>query len=396
MANTIAKKTVNILGATGSIGRSTLDVIKAHCDVFQINVLTAHSNVAVLAQQAIEFKASHAVIADKNLYQDLKTLLSGTNTQVHAGQDALVEAASINADITMAAIVGTAGLRPTLAAIRQGNTVAFASKECLVAAGQLMMDEVHKCGTSFLPVDSEHNAIFQVFEKDNKDAIKRLILTASGGPFRTWSKADMEKATPQQAIAHPTWLMGAKISVDSATLMNKALEVIEAVHLFGMSENKVDVIIHPQSLIHSMVEYNDGSILSQMGPSDMRTPITNCLAWPNRMQTSGPMMDLQSLTSLTFEQPDLDRFKSLALVRDVLKGDPAQAVIFNAANEIAVDAFLNNYLGFNDIIDTIQSALDGISSQSLKTLDDVIAYDVSCRKIVEENIKKVSAKISIK
>lgn len=378
---------LNILGATGSIGSNTLDLVAAHQDAFDVQVLTAQSNWEKLAEQAMAHNARHVVIADEHAYAPLKEALANTDIDVSCGRQALIEAASLPADITMAAIVGTAGLEPTMQAIKQGKTVAFASKECLVAAGRLMTEEVRRSGTTLLPVDSEHNAIFQVFEDHNRDTVKRLILTASGGPFRTWDKADIDHATAEQAVAHPTWSMGAKISVDSATLMNKALEVIEAVHLFEMPPEKVDVVVHPQSVIHSMVEYIDGSILSQMGPSDMRTPIASCLAWPQRIQTSGPLFDFDALSTLTFEKPDTQKFPALALVRDVLAGTPAHAVIFNAVNEIAVAEFLAHNIRFCDIMSIIRRALDHIDTPKLLNLADVIAFDKKCREWALDTIK---------
>lgn len=381
-------KTLNILGATGSIGASTLDIVRHHKQLFKLRVLTAHKNIAKLAQLTKEFLPEYVCIADETLVDDLKALLGDdTSVKVLYGQQGLIESASIDADITMAAIVGTIGLAPTLAAIRQGKTVAFASKECLVAAGKMMMDEVRKYGATLLPVDSEHNAIYQVFENDNKDNIRRLILTASGGPFRTWSREKIAVATPEQAVNHPNWSMGAKISVDSATLMNKALEVIEAVHLFDMPSAQVDVVVHPQSLIHSMVEYNDGSILSQMGPADMRTPIAYCLGGAQRIETSGPLLDLIKNNRLDFEEPDLQKFPSLKLVRQVLAGGQAESVKFNAANEVLVTAFLDKTINFYDIIKDISCILDSVEGISLRSLDDVIAFDEECKIKTQELIR---------
>jgi len=383
-------KRVSILGSTGSIGCSTVDLISAHRDAFEVVALTAHKNGQKLVEQALALRPRCVAIGDESQYAAVKQALAGTGIACMAGRDAVIKAARIEADWTMAAIVGMAGLEPTIAAIRQGRCVAFASKECLVAAGHLMMEEVRKHGTTLLPVDSEHNAIFQVFESQNKAAIKRLILTASGGPFRTWTRAQMKAATPAQAVKHPNWSMGAKISVDSATMMNKALEVIEAKHLFDMDHRMIDVIVHPQSVVHSMVEYNDGSILAQMGPSDMRTPIASCLAWPQRMETSGPRLDFKALSGgLQFEEPDTDKFPALAIVRDVLNGSPADSVIFNAANEIAVESFLNGSIGFMDICDIIKTILDMMQNDvsGLTCLDDVINLDHSVRVVTRAAIK---------
>lgn len=375
----MAVRTISILGATGSIGDSTLDLIRHHKADFNVKVLTAGKNADKLVKLAHEFKPSYVALADQAAHDYLKENLPD-NTQIVD----LNEAASIDADWTMAAIVGTAGLVPTMNAIKRGQTVAFASKECLVAAGDLMMDAVKTSGTVFLPVDSEHNAIYQVFDDNQRHNITRLILTASGGPFRQTPWDDMVKATPEQAVAHPTWSMGAKISVDSATLMNKALEVIEAHYLFNMPSDKIDVVVHPQSLIHSMVEYADGSILSQMGPSDMRTPIAYCLGWPERIETSGNHLDFSTLSQLTFEQPDTDKFKSLAMVRDVLKEEQAASIIFNAANEEAVAAFLSGGIGFTHIYDVLYSALETIQRIKIGTIDDILALDKQTRSVIQQ------------
>jgi 1-deoxy-D-xylulose-5-phosphate reductoisomerase len=300
----------------------------------------------------------------------------------------VLEAAQIDADITMAAIVGTAGLAPTMEAVKRGKTVAFASKECLVAAGNLMMDAVKKYGATFLPVDSEHNAIFQVL--NSGQGVRRIVLTASGGPFREWGAEKIKSATPEQALAHPTWSMGPKISIDSATLMNKALEVIEAHHLFAMPSEKIDVVLHPQSVVHGMVEYDDGSFLAQMGPADMRTPISVCLGWPARIESPGKRMDLDSLSRLDFSQPDSQRFPALKIVRDVLAGSPADAIIFNAANEMAVAAFLVKQIPFNGIIETVKRILDTCHKPAIKTLDDVMACDDNVRMTTQTALKKAA------
>lgn len=374
------RQSVCILGATGSIGDSTLDLIRHHKDRYDVHVLTAGHNVDKLIKLVHEFSPKYVAMADDIYHSQLKE--SCPNIEILSIDDA----AMVPVDITMAAIVGMAGLTPTMNAIRQGNKVAFASKECLVSAGDIMMNEVTKCGTSFLPTDSEHNAIFQVFDNTQRDQINRLILTASGGPFRTASWEEMERATFDQALKHPTWSMGAKITIDSASLMNKALEVIEAHYLFDMPSDKIDVIIHPQSLIHSCVEYTDGSILSQMGPSDMRTPIAHCLAWPNRMETSGDLLDFAKVSQLTFEQPDIEKFKSLKMVRDVLDEGQGACIIFNAANEIANKAFINGQIGFTHIYDVIDFALETTQRATISSLDDVIHYDELVRRIATEKV----------
>jgi 1-deoxy-D-xylulose-5-phosphate reductoisomerase len=357
----MALKTIGILGATGSIGDSTLDLITL-----------AH-----------EFKPQYVAIANEDKHAQFKQACP--NVEIVS----VVDAGSIVVDICMAAIVGVAGLVPTLNAIKNGKHVAFASKECLVAAGDLMMDAVYASGAKLLPVDSEHNAIYQVFDEAQCDHINRLIITASGGPFlnKTWE--DMINATPQQAVAHPTWSMGAKISVDSATLMNKALEVIEARYLFDMPSDKIDVIMHPQSLIHSMVEYCDGSILSQMGPSDMRTPIAYCLGWPERIATSGDLLDFKKISQLTFEEPNTVKFKSLSMVRDVLDEGQGASIIFNASNEIANATFLDGNIGLTKIYDVIDFALDKTPRMTVNNVDDVVALDGQARKMASEYIKEL-------
>lgn len=381
-------RTVTVLGSTGSIGRSTLDLIRANRADYEIVALTAGRNADALIEQAKVLKPRCVAIADDAGYAKVKDALSGTGVLCLGGTTGVIEAAAMEADWTMAGIVGMAGLEPTLAAIRRGRTVAFASKECLVSAGALMMEYVRSSGATLLPVDSEHNAIFQVFENENRAAVRRLILTASGGPFRTFSTEQMAVVTSAQAVNHPTWAMGAKISVDSATMMNKALEVIEAHHLFAIDHKAVDVIVHPQSIVHSMVEYIDGSVLAQLGPSDMRTPIASCLAWPQRMATSGPMLDFAALMSkgLQFEAPDLVRFPALAMVRDVLDATPADAVVFNAANEIAVAAFLQENVGFTDICAIIDHTLDKMQDDlpHVTCLDDVINLDHTVRSVTRD------------
>jgi len=301
-------KCVTILGSTGSIGTSTIDLIERDPDAFQVQALTANRNVDLLADQARRLNARFAVVADESKYDDLKKALAGSPVKVAAGREALIEAAAAPSDWVMAAIVGAAGLEPTMAAVRRGTLVALANKECLVCAGSLMIEEVAAHGATMLPVDSEHNAIFQVFDFDNRDSIERIILTASGGPFRTTSLDDMKNVTPAQAVAHPNWDMGAKISVDSATMMNKGLELIEACHLFQMPEDRIDILVHSQSIIHSMVSYVDGSVLAQLGTPDMRTPISFTLAWPQRMAAPSERLDLGKIGQLTFEAPDYNAF----------------------------------------------------------------------------------------
>jgi 1-deoxy-D-xylulose-5-phosphate reductoisomerase len=381
---------ITVLGATGSIGTSTLDLIASARDRFQVEALTAHRDVAKLAGLAKQFDARLAVIGDPALYGDLKAALAGTTIEVACGPEGLQAAGEASAEIVMAAIVGFAGLAPVLAAVRRGATIAFASKECLVSAGEYMMAEVAKHGARLLPVDSEHNAIYQVFDNANRDSILRLILTASGGPFRTWTKAQMAAATPEQAVAHPNWSMGAKISVDSATMMNKGLEVIEARYLFDMPEPKLDVVVHPQSVIHSLVEYADGSMLAQLGAPDMRTPIAYCLAWPERMATTGAKLDIGRAGPLSFEPEDTERFPALRLAREALRKGGSAPTILSAANEVAVAAFLDRRIGFLGIADTVEQVLESMSSTSLNSLDDVFAIDMAARELAADVISRAS------
>lgn len=370
---------INIFGVSGSIGQSTADVISAHKDRFDVQVVSAHSNVAKLAAMAKGLKASHAVISDETHYESLKAALSGTGIGIAAGRNALLEHAEMPADLSMMAIVGMAGLEPMMRAMNGSKSIAIANKEPLVAAGSIVTARANQRGVKLLPVDSEHNAIYQVFDQQNRAAIARLILTASGGPFWGWPKEKIAQATRQQALAHPNWVMGAKISIDSATMMNKALEIIEAHYLFEMPAEKIDVIIHPQSLIHSMVEYNDGSVLSQMGASDMRTPIANILFYPERLKTPGKRLDFNDIPSLEFAQRDDERFPAIPLAYDSLKAGLYHSITLNAANEIAVEGFLNGKIGFGEIINCVSCALDSITKQNISNLDDVLSLDEQIR-----------------
>lgn len=379
-------KTVSILGSTGSVGRSTADLIFSQPQSFDVQVITAQSNVDLLAQQARVLKARRAVIGDERLFAALKEKLSGTTIDVAAGRAAVVEAGACPAQCIVAAIVGMAGLEPLMQALKQGTHVAIANKEPLVAAGPLVMAAARAHGTTILPVDSEHNAIFQVFEPENKSSIARLVLTASGGPFRTWTKAQMAAATPAQAVAHPNWSMGAKISVDSASMMNKALEIIEAHYLFDMPPEKIDVLVHPQSVVHSMVEYADGSFLAQLGAPDMRTPIASALAWPRRMPTSGARLDLTQLKHLDFAPLDYDRFPLPGMAYDCLKAGPAASLTFNAANEVAVAAFLSERIGFTDIENIVSVALSVLENINLRSLEDILLLDHTVRQQSEDYI----------
>jgi 1-deoxy-D-xylulose-5-phosphate reductoisomerase len=374
------RKGVTILGSTGSIGCSTVDLVERRPDLYRVEALVANSRVDILAEQARKLKARVAVVADESAYGALKQALAGTGIEAAAGPEAVVAAAERPAEWVMAAIVGAAGLAPTLAAVRRGAVVGLANKECLVCAGQLMMAEVEKHGATLLPVDSEHSAIFQVFEADQHDKIEKIILTASGGPFRTRTREFMADVTPEQAVAHPNWSMGAKISVDSASMFNKGLELIEAHHLFAMPEDRIDIVVHPQSVIHSLVAYVDGSVLAQLGSPDMRTPIAYALGWPNRIEAPAPKLNLAEIASLTFEAPDPVRFPSLRLAREALRAGGSAAAVLNAANEVAVAAFLDRRLGFLDIAAIVEKTVAGVAHCQLGSIDDVLAQDAEARR----------------
>ena len=384
-------RSVSILGATGSIGRSTLDLIEREGDAFAMVALTAHQDVEGLAAAARRTRARHAVIGDERLYPALKEALSGNETQVAAGRDAICEAAAMGADWTMAAIVGTAGLKPVMSALRQGKTVALANKESLVLAGGLMTQAAHRAGATLLPVDSEHNAVFQCFPHDDPSRVRRIILTASGGPFRTLSRDEMARVTPAQAVKHPNWSMGAKISVDSATLMNKGLELIEAHHLFPVGNEKLSVLVHPQSVVHSLVEYVDGSMLAQLGPADMRTPIAHTLAWPQRMKTPCEPLDLARIGRLDFEEPDLDRFPALALALQALAAGGSRPGVLNAANEEAVAAFLRGRIGFLDIAAIVDKVLSRYDARSPETIDEALMLDAETRRVAAQTLERRAA-----
>lgn len=374
------QKTITILGSTGSVGTNTIDLISGNPDKFKVRALTAGKNISLLVEQAKKLNPEFVAIADDTQFDELKSALAGTPIKCGAGESAMIEAASMNVDVTMASIVGFAGLKPVLTAIRHAKTVAIANKEPLVAAGALVLSLADEFGTKILPVDSEHSAIFQVLETHNRDAVKKIILTASGGPFRASSIEQMNAATVEQALAHPNWSMGAKISIDSASMMNKALEMIEAHYLFSMPADKIDVVIHPQSVIHSMVEYIDGSVLAQLGAPDMRTPIAYALAYPERMQTTGNTLDWNTLSNLTFEKPDLTKFRAIQLAYDCLKAGAAHQIAFNAANEIAVAKFLNHQIRFGQILTLVERGLALTPATTPKTLGDILAIDEEVRR----------------
>ena len=378
------KKSISILGATGSVGTSTLDLIERSPDRFEVVALTAATNADELAKAALRTGARLAVIADEAKYPQLQQLLAGSDCRAATGRDALIEAAAGEAHWVMAAIVGCAGLEPVMAAVEAGKTVALANKESLVTAGSLMTGAAARAGAVILPVDSEHNAIFQCLAGNRLDNVARLVLTASGGPFRTWSADDMARATPEQAVAHPNWSMGAKISVDSATMMNKGLELIEAHHLFGLPGERIDIVIHPQSVIHSLVEYVDGSVIAQLGSPDMRIPIASALAWPERMPTPAQRLDLARIGSLDFEMPDAQRFPALRLARQALDRGGSAPIILNAANEIAVAAFLDRRIGFADIAVTVARALETVDAAAPQSIAEVIDIDIEVRKKARE------------
>ncbi len=385
-----APRRISVLGATGSVGCSTLDLIERDRAAYEIVALSAHANVDALIEQALRLRPEVAVIAREDLYEPLREGLAGTGIEAAAGEAALIEAAGRPADWVMAAIVGAAGLHPTLAAVEQGAHVALANKECLVCAGEFFLQAVARSGARLLPVDSEHNAIFQVLEAEALDRVDKIVLTASGGPFRTASLEEMRRATPAQAVAHPQWDMGAKISVDSATMMNKGLELIEAHHLFPVGEARIDILVHPQSIIHSMVAYADGSVLAQLGTPDMRIPIANTLAWPARMQTPAARLDLAQIGKLTFEAPDLKRFPALTLARNALQSGGAAPTILNAANEVAVAAFLAGKLGFLDIVQLVERLMDDLAGgmAAPDTLEGVMEIDRFVRQKAAERVQK--------
>jgi 1-deoxy-D-xylulose-5-phosphate reductoisomerase len=380
-------KTVSILGATGSVGSSTLDLVEREPERFQVLALTANCDVDKLAAAAIRTNARLAVVADESCLPALRERLAGTGIATAGGNTALLDAAAMGADWTMAAIVGCAGLEPVMAAVARGGTVVLANKEPLVSAGEVILAAAAASGAILLPADSEHNAIFQCFDPARPERVRRIILTASGGPFRDRSLADMRGVTPEQAVAHPNWSMGAKISVDSATMMNKGLELIEAARLFPVPTSWIEIVIHRQSVIHSLVDYVDGSVLAQLGPPDMRTPIAHCLAWPDRMATPMAPLDLVAIGRLDFEAPDPVRFPALQLARDAVEAGGARPAILNAANEIAVAAFLARRIGFLEIAAIVADTLSRYDPPAPLTLDAVLAVDGEARRIAGERVE---------
>lgn len=391
-------RSITILGATGSIGASTLDLIKRAPERYRVESISARRNAAGLGKIAREVGARHAVVADPAAYRDLKDALSGSRTEAAAGEDALVEAAQRPADWVMAAISGAAGLKPTLAAIERGATVALANKECLVCAGNLFMRRAASTGATVLPVDSEHNAVFQALGAGNRADVRRAILTASGGPFRTWSMEAIKAATPEQALRHPNWSMGPKVTVDSATLMNKGLEIIEAHHLFSLKSSEIDVLVHPQSVVHGLVEFRDGSVVAQLGSPDMRIPIAHCLAWPTRIDGPAARLDLAALQKLTFEEPDLERFPALALARRALETGGGAPTVLNAADEVAVGEFIAGRIAFPAIVALVDATLDVAAGRGLLAepagIDAALAVDHIARSLARDLLPEIAVKAS--
>lgn len=380
-------KTVTILGATGSVGTSTLDLVERSPEAFRVVALTANCDVNGLAAAAVRTRAQRAVVADETCLPALRDALAGSGVEAAGGETAVAEAAAMGADVTVAAIVGCAGLRPAMAAVEQGGTLALANKEALVSAGDVMKAAVARTGATLLPVDSEHSAIFQCLDPQLANRVSRIILTASGGPFRDRSLDEMRAITPAQAVAHPNWSMGAKISVDSATMMNKGLELIEAYHLFPVAAAQIEIVVHRQSVIHSLVEYVDGSVLAQLGTPDMRTPIACALAWPDRMATPGERLDLVRIGRLDFEAPDEQRFPALRLAREALEAGGARPAILNAANEVAVAAFLTGRIGYLEIAAIVADTLSRFDPAAPMSLDAVLEVDREARALAEERVK---------
>ncbi|MBS1068440.1 1-deoxy-D-xylulose-5-phosphate reductoisomerase [Gluconobacter cerinus] len=385
---------ISVLGSTGSIGTSTVDLLKRMGSDIEVRALVGGRNVALLAEQARELRAEIAVIHDESLHDDLKARLAGSGIRTAAGRQAVIEAGAMEADWTMAAITGAAGLEPTLAAARNGHAIALANKEALVCAGDVMLRAVGEAGATLLPVDSEHNAIAQALGGCDMSTVEKIVLTASGGPFRQSTLEEMRDATLEKALKHPTWTMGAKITIDSASMANKGLEVIEAARLFGLTEDRIDVLVHPQSVVHGLVQFRDGSLVAQMGSADMRIPIAHTLAWPDRMETPCQRLDLTAFGRLDFEAPDETRFTPLRLARQVLRAGGAAPAVFSAANEVAVDAFLNRRIGFLGIGETIDSALQAMTENpELTTLDEVLEWDARGRALAEEHILRESGRL---
>jgi 1-deoxy-D-xylulose-5-phosphate reductoisomerase len=371
---------VTILGSTGSVGRNTIDIISRDPDAYAVEAITAQENASLLIEQARALRPRFVAIGNEAHYPAVKDALAGTGIEIGGGRAAVIEAAARPAEWVMSAIVGAAGLEPTLAAIKRGAVIGLANKETLVCAGSVVMREVARCNAAMVPVDSEHSAIFQCLEQSNSDAVEKIILTASGGPFRQKSLEEMAEMTPEQAVAHPNWSMGAKISVDSATMMNKGLELIEAHHLFGFPDTQIDILVHPQSVIHSMVAYRDGSVLAQLGSPDMRTPIAYALGWPKRIAAPADRLDFGKVKQLTFEAPDEARFPALRIARQALRAGGGASSVLNAANEIAVAAFLARKIRFTDIAAIAEQVLSELPGGQIERLDQILALDAEARR----------------
>jgi len=387
---------VSVLGATGSIGDSTMDLLRASRDRYQVEALTANTNVQALAKLAREFGARFAAVADASLLGDLREALAGSGIACGAGESAIIEAAERPADWIMAAVSGAAGLKPALAAVDRGTTIALANKECLVCAGDFFMQRAAKAGACILPADSEHNALFQALGSGNREELTRVIITASGGPFRTWAAADIEQATLAQALKHPNWSMGQKITIDSASMMNKGLEVIEASYLFALAPDEIDVLVHPQSIIHGMVEFSDRSVVAQLGAPDMRTPIAHCLGWPERIVGPAAPLDLAKIGQLTFEAPDFERFPGLRLAYEALRTGNGATTVYNAANEVAVAAFIDHKIRFGAIARLVEATLERWTRSGnlapLASADDAISVDHNARKMAASLLPQIAAK----
>ena len=393
-----AEVSVTLLGATGSIGASTIDLLKRHPERYRVEAVTANRNAAALAQLARDLGARFAAIADPSAYGALKDALAGTPIEAGAGEGALLESAQRPADWVMAAISGASGLKPTIAAVERGATIGLANKECLVCAGAYFMRRAAATGATVLPVDSEHNAVFQALGAGRRADVRRVILTASGGPFRTWSAEAIRNATLEQALKHPNWSMGAKITIDSATLMNKGLELVEALHLFALDHSELDVLVHPQSIVHGMVEFRDGSIIAQLGPTDMRVAISHCLAWPERIDEPAPRLEWSRMASLTFEQPDMVRFPALRLAREALAAGGAAPTILNAANEVAVAEFIAQRLGLAGIPALVEATLTAAARRGISkepaSVDEAISIDTASRSLAAEALPEIAARAS--
>ena len=393
-----APRSVTLLGATGSIGSSTIDLLQREPGRYRVEAVTANRNAKSLAKLARELGARFAAVGDPQFFAELKSELSGSGIEAGAGAEALVEAAQRPADWVMAAITGAASLKPTLAAAERGATVAIANKECLVCAGALFMRRAAAAGATVLPVDSEHNAVFQALASGRREEVRRVILTASGGPFRTWSRDAISKVTVEQALKHPTWVMGPKVTIDSATLMNKGLELIEAHHLFALRADELDVVVHPQSVVHGLVEFRDGSVIAQLGSPDMRIPISHCLGWPERMGTPAPRLDLAKVGTLSFEEPDPVRFPALALARKALAAGGGAPTVLNAANEIAVREFVERRLGFTGIPALVEATLEAAerrgATKEPQSAEEAVEIDHNSRRLAVDLLPEIAAMAS--